>query len=384
MSKTFSIFGHKIALTTSLVGIFLICAPIPMGLRLNMLSYMAGLGLAWLIFHRHISLSGWKLPFLFLMVTVSATAISVMRGAELSYFQFFRGALFPIVLVFLLCTKITEKFLRNIESLLPLITAGALLSAFLYFALGSDWYNSSLEIPYDEAVYKRFFVYPIYLFLLLFIDAAVNNRKSQVPYGLLLIASGSKAIFLSIMLVYLFILFRRFNVGRFLSGIVVLILIVVAAYYSGLQDRVSDFIEYGDPWRINEPLAAIENLMDPIRFFVGNGSGVPYWYGREISSDGTDDQLRVLVNAGYDVHNGFLAIAVRFGVPLMALFTILILKAAWRAKAGLLISLVLMINIFLSHGPVQTAEAVGLALGLRLLMYRAAMIKLAAVPEVKK
>jgi hypothetical protein len=372
MSKAVSIFGQKIALTTSLVGIFLICAPIPMGLRLNVLSYMAGLGILWLVFHRHISLSGWKLPFLFLMITTIAAAISVMRGAELSYFQFLRGAIFPILLVFLLCTKITQKFMLSLESLLPVITVGALMSAFLYFAIGSDLYNSSLDIPYDEAVYKRFFVYPIYLFLLLFVDAAINNRKSQIPYGLLLIASGSKAIFLSILLVYLFILFSRFSVGRFLGGSIVLVFIAVAAYYFGLYDRVADFMVDGDPWRVYEPLAAIDNLMDPIRFFIGNGSGIPYWDGRALSNSGADESLRVMINALYDVHNGFLAVALKFGVPLMLVFTSMILKASWRTQAGLLVSLVVMINIFLSHGSVQVAEAVGLALGLRLLMFRAA------------
>lgn len=372
MSKSVSIFGYKIALTTSLVGILLICIPIPMGLRLNALSYLAVIGIAWLVFHHHISLSGWKLPFLFSMVTITAAAISVLRGAEISYFQFLRGAVFPVILVFLLCTKISEKFMRNLEALLPLLTVGALLSVFLYFVLGSDLYNSSLNIPYDQATYKRIYVYPIYMFLLLFIDAAINNRKSQIPYGLLLIASGSKAIFLSILLVYLFIMLTRFTAGRFLGSSIVLILISITAYYAGLYQRIADLMVDGDPWRISEPLAAIDNLMDPIRFFIGNGAGIPYWEGRALSNSGVDESLRVMINALYDVHNGFITVALSFGVPMMLVFMGLLLKASWRTQAGLLVSLVLMVNIFLSHGPVQVVEAVGLALGLRLLMYREA------------
>lgn len=372
MKRPILIFGKKVALTKSLVGVLLLFAPIPMGLRLNLLSYLALIGIAWLVFHKHILLNGWKLPFLFLVITSGASVISVFRGADFSYFQFFRGAVFPILMIFLLKTEISEKFMYRMNSLLPIITLGALLSAFLYFVFGSDLYNSSLDIPYDEAAYKRFFAYPIYLFLLLFIDAAVNNRFSQAIYGLLLVASGSKAIFLSILIVYLYIMFSRVTVGRFFSGTIVLALIAVVSYYAGLYDRVADFMVDGDPWRVYEPLAAVNNLLDPLRFLIGNGSGIPYWEGRFVADVSADESLRVLQNARYDVHNGILAIALKFGVPLTLVFMALILKSSLKTQGGFLVFLVLMINIFLSHGPVQVAEAVGLALGLRLLMFRAA------------
>ena len=106
MNILISKFNTKLLMTKSFIGALIIFAPIPMGLRLNELSYLALIGITWLLFSKHISLSGWKLPLLFLVITITGALSSVLRGSELSYFQFFRGIVFSILLIPLLSSTI--------------------------------------------------------------------------------------------------------------------------------------------------------------------------------------------------------------------------------------------------------------------------------------
>jgi len=357
-------------LSKSLIGVLILYAPIPMGLRLEDLSYLAILGIAWLSFNGLISLQGWRTPAIFLITTSIAALFSAIRGAEFSEFQYLRGSVFPLLLVLLLTTKISDKFFNTLENSLSLLILGSCASGILYFGLGSNLYNSSLEIPYEAALYKRLFVFPIYLFLILFVDSAVKGKASQIVYAALIIASGSKAIMLSVLLVYGFILVKPKFKRQMLQSLSGILLVLIAGFLSGIFDRVSDFLSEGDPWRVLEPLAAVENLRDPIRFIIGNGSGIPYWDGRMISGMDSGETLRVIQNSRFDVHNGFLAIALKFGVPLTGLFIWILFKACKQSSAGVLLFTVLCLNVYLSHGPVQVVEAVGLALGLRLIIYR--------------
>ena len=156
-------------------------------------------------------------------------------------------------------------------------------------------------------------------------------------------------------------------------GVVVILgfmMLAAAAYYGGLLDRIKDFSTDGDPWRLYEPLAAIERLTDPVRFFFGSGVGIPYWEGRT-SITGDDDELgRVTINSSFDVHNGFLTLALKFGVPLAIWYTFAVFRALPKVKGRSILAIVIGLNILLSHGPIQMVEAVGLALGIQLVAYR--------------
>jgi len=186
-----------------------------------------------------------------------------------------------------------------------------------------------------------------------------------------LFASGSKAIILSVMLVYLINSFRGFEPRRVYLALVTTLIAVSYLVSGDIIQRIEDFILYGDPWRVEEPRAAIEKILDPVVFFLGNGSGFPYWGGRA-SLVYFYELERVTFNSLFDVHNGILTLFLRFGVPggLVALY--LITKPIPRRDIinATILFYVVLSNIFLSHGPIQTVEAIGLVLGLRLIEWR--------------
>jgi hypothetical protein len=208
----------------------------------------------------------------------------------------------------------------------------------------------------------------------LFFDSVAKGKSSQVIYGLLLAASGSKAIFLSLILIYAFFSLSKTSVKRAVVIICGALALCASAYYGGLFDRISDFAEAGDPWRYYEPLAAIERLADPVRFFLGNGVGIPYWEGRTSIFGGDGEISRVLINSAFDVHNGFLTLALKFGIPLTIWYLFAMFSSLPRVKGRFVLAIVIGLNILLSHGPIQMVEAVGLALGIRLVGYWAQTI----------
>ena len=352
------------------LGIALLYAPLPLGLRTSELSFLSIVGIVWLVLNRQINLSNRQLPAIFLITSLVGTSVSVARGELFTLFQFFRGLVFPILLIWLVNERITPRFFLNLQSLLPYITAGCLLSAVLYFLFGSDLYNSTLDIPYEDAHYKRFFVYPTYFFLILLFDAVRRSELAQIPYLVLLAASGSKAVYLSIVLIYAFFGISRVTPRRLLVFTCALVLAGAVAYYSEMLSRIEDFMQQGDPWRYLESLAAIQRLTDPIRFLIGNGSGIAYWEGRSSISDLLDEDSRVIINSWFDVHNGYLTLCLKFGVPLATYYLIRLFKSLPMVRGRRILGLVLGLNILLSHGPIQTVEAIGLATGIQLLNFR--------------
>jgi hypothetical protein len=359
----------------SAVGIALIFAPLPLGLRSAELSALTLLGIAWLYLIRYIWSGNMRLPLVLIGVAVAGTMIAVFRGDPFVPFQFFRGIVFPLLLIWLLQAHIKPRFFQDIERTRQFLVSGAILSAIIYFGFESDFYNSTLDIPFEDAQYKRFFVFPTYFFLLLFFDSVAKRETIQVIYVLLLAASGSKAIYLSIALIYGFFFFNKISAKRSVTILFMFMVIGAAAYYGGLLDRIADFVEFGDPWRYYEPLAAIQRLADPVRFFFGNGVGIPYWEGRTSIMGDDGEASRVIINSLFDVHNGYLALGLKFGIPLTIWYMLAMFRSLPRVKGRSVLAIVIGMNILLSHGPVQMVEAVGLALGIRLVAYRAESVR---------
>jgi hypothetical protein len=340
-----------------------------LGLRLDVLSVLAVIGFALMLFFNRIHRDKINSVYFLITIGLIGTVIAISRGDHFDTYQAFRGAVFPIIFFYILNNKINQKFIDNLELSIPIITAGCVISIILYYLFKSDFYNSTLDMPYEDSDYKRIFVYPTYFFLILFCDAVWKNRYSQILYGSIIAVSGSKAIIMTILITYCFVIFRKsslFDVIRFFFSVV---LIISLSYYFGILDRVGDFVVDGDPWRIEEPLAALARLSDPIRLIFGNGFGVPYWEGRAALLH-FDEITRGLENSAYDVHNGFLALALKFGVFGTAAFAFSFWKKVRQIPMRWMLLSAVAVNVYLSHGPVQLAEAIGLGLGLALVVER--------------
>lgn len=357
------------------LGILLIFSPFPLGLRSSQLSILTLCGLLILFINGSIAFGRSKYPYVLFLTLLVGTFISIFRGDNFYYFQFFRGAVFPLFLIVLLCARISDKFFLDLNKALPIILYGAVCSAFLYFLLESNYYNSTLDIPYEESLYKRFFVYPTYFFMMIFLFLVISENKIAVNYALLLLASGSKAIFISVFFCYIYNASRNISFKKILIGVALLSVLFAIIVQAGMLNRLEDFFEAGDPWRYYESLAAIERLGDPIRFLFGNGAGIAYWEGREsiygfIDLTANSDESRVITNSLFDVHNGFLALALKFGVPLSLVYCYFIARSLNGVKGKRLYLIIIFLNILLSHGPVQIVEAVGLGLGIRFIAFR--------------
>jgi len=370
MNQNSSVRINKNNKFSKIIALFLliIFVPMPIGFGLKELTLSCFIGLFGLVLFRSIKFNNIKNTVVLFLISSLATLVGILKGSDFSYFQYLRCLSFPILLILFLEADIKKIFFLTLDKLIPLIVLGAYLSLFFYFIIQSDLYNSTLSIPYEDALYKRIFIYPTYFFLILFIISVLDQKKSQFFYIPILASSGSKSLLLSMMLVYLYSMFLNYSVKKVFIIISALFILYYFVTLFGLFDRVYDFIEYGDPWRIEEPLAAIKFLTsDLIHFLIGGGSGLTYWTGRETFFTDFVDESRLIINSSYDIHNGFLTIAMRFGVPLAIFYFYQLYKKIPKIEGRNLIALVLAVNIYLSHGPVQLVEAIGLLFGIRLI-----------------
>jgi hypothetical protein len=350
---------------------FLMFSPLPLGLRTAELSLLGIFGLALAVANGSIGTSKLKTIGWFLLLTCLGTVVSVLRGESFSLFQFFRGVTFCLIGLWLAIEKIDDQFFAVVDRMIPVLILGGFLSAFLYFGFGLDYYNSQLDIPFDLSEDKRIYVFPSLLFLVLFVEAALSARLVQFLYLVLIVITVSKTFFIVVVLTYLLNIVANKSLKATVLSIVMLIIAIGLAIMTQLPERIGVFVEEGDPWRTLESLAALDRLVDPIRLFFGNGAGVPYWGGRGSVVD-YDEVQRVVENSFYDVHNGFLTLLLRFGLIGASFYVFLFSKSIPRSNflAFAALSGAVVVNIFLSHGPVQTVEVLGLVLGLRLVQYR--------------
>jgi len=344
---------------------------LPLGLRTAELSLLALCGLALAVVNGSVGTRKLRIVGWFLLLNCFGTALNVLRGEPFSLFQYFRGVTFCLIGLWLAIEKIDDRFLAVFDRMISVLTLGGLFSAFLYFAFGLDYYNSQLDIPFELLGDKRIYVYPSLLFLVLFIDAVLSARMTQIIYLVLIVVTVSKTLFFVVTLTYLLNIMANRSLKRTVFSIIMLFLAAGLAAVAQLPDRIGAFVEEGDPWRMIEPLAALERLADPLRLAIGNGAGVPYWGGRESVMD-YDEVQRVVENSFYDVHNGFLTVLLRFGLIGGIFYVYLFSKSIPRSNFSELaaFSIAVFVNIFLSHGPIQTVEVLGLVLGLRLVQYR--------------
>lgn len=266
--------------------------------------------------------------------------------------------------------KFKPSFFIRLEKLIPIIVLGASASAFLYFIFGLDSYNSTLNIPYKISEYKRFYIYPFYFFFILFFDAVNKKNNIHVLYAFLLILSGSKLILLLTILIYCYkYLNKNLSLNNYLYLVGILFTLTYVAVFLGIFERFFFLYQYGDPWRIMEPINALKRLLHPVKFFIGNGAGIPY-------SDGVVDNsiflsnYRLQENSRFDVHNGIVTLWLKFGVPMGTFFLYKCYKFVPMIPNKNFLFFLLFALIFFSHGPIQTIEALGLVLGIRLLDFK--------------
>jgi hypothetical protein len=297
--------------------------------------------------------------------------VNVLRGEPFSLFQFFRGATFCLIGLWLSIEEISERFFELFDRMIPTLILGGFVAAFLYFGFGLDYYNSQVDIPFETSESKRIYIYPSLLFVVLFVDAAVSGRMTQIVYLLIIAITGSKTFFVAVAFTYVVSIVGCRSLKRTAFSILMLVLAAGIAVAAHLPDRIGMLVEEGDPWRVVEPLAALDRLADPLRLAFGNGAGVPYWGGRESLVD-YDEVQRVVENSFYDVHNGFVTLLLRFGLVGALIYVYLFSKSIPRSSFLELaaFSTAVFVNVFFSHGPVQTVEVLGLVLGLRLVQYR--------------
>ena len=344
---------------------------LPLGFRAKELTYCGLLGVLILLLNNSIKISNIKVILIFLGITFVGTFFSIFNHQEFSMFQFFRGLIFPILTITLLEAKFKPSFFIRLEKLIPMITIGGCTSASIYFMMGSDGYNSTLNIPYDFSEYKRFYIYPFYFFFILFFDSVnKSNNNVHLLYAFLLILSGSKLILLLIFLTYSYkYLYKNLTLNNFLYLIGIIFLLGYVSTLSEIFDRFVDLYLHGDPWRITEPIAALKRLLNPIKFFIGNGSGIPYWAGEPINSI-FQTNYRLLQNSMYDVHNGIVNLWLKFGIPLGTFFLYKLYKILPMIPNKNFLFFMLITLILFSHGPIQTVESLGLVLGIRLLIFK--------------
>jgi uncharacterized membrane protein HdeD (DUF308 family) len=70
-----------------------------------------------------------------------------------------------------------------------------------------------------------------------------------------------------------------------------------------------------------------------------------------------------------------MTLALRFGVPGAIAYTLAFVRSVPSVDGRALLVTLLLGNILLSHGPVELVEAVGLALGIRLLSHRTMFVE---------
>ena len=352
------------------LAIALIFFSFPLGFRTKELTYCGLLGVLILLLNNSIKVSNIKFTLIFLVIALLGTFFSIINYQEFSIFQFFRGLVFPILIIFLLDAKIKPTFFIRLEKLIPIIVIGALASAFFYFFVKSEIYNSTLDIPYKFSEYKRLYIYPFYFFFILFFDAINKNNNIHVVYALLLILSGSKLILLLTILIYCY---KYLNKNLFSNNplyfIGIFFILIYLAFSLRIPERFSDLYQYGDPWKMQEPLNAFKRLLHPVRFFIGNGAGIPYSEGEADHSIFLSN-YRLVENSRFDIHNGIATLCLRFGVPLGIFFLYKLYKPVLTIPNKNFLFFLLFLLIFFSHGPIQTAEALGLAFGIRLLSFK--------------
>jgi hypothetical protein len=308
---------------------------------------------------------------------VIGTAIGIYQQQEFSLFQFFRTLAFPLVLIGLIKLDIRPELFRVLAGYLrPTIIIQVVL-VLLFFSFGLNAFNSTLDIPFDHPN-PRVFVFPVYLFHLLFIRLVFAGSAWQYPCLLLLLATASKVSLAYVAITYLCLVLSQKNFPAILAVLIGYAAVAFLAWRLGLLGRIGLFIEEGDPWRTYEPLAALLRLSDPLVFFVGMGAGVPYWEGRAAVVV-YDEVSRVIENSRYDVHNGALSLFLRFGVVIGVWYLVTLFRSIVANSAAERIALCAGLALFIltSHGPVQTAEAMGVAVGIAYLRFltRSAQIR---------
>ncbi len=361
------------------LGALLLLVPIPLGMRTSELSLVVLAGVVMLLAGGHIRHTRVGSAFAFLAIGALGALISVVRGDAINWFQVFRGSLFLLLVIWLMVEEFDDELMAAIERLIPILLVAAFVSAVAYFALGLNLYNSTLDLPYDESEYKRLYVFPTYFFMILLFDEVRKGRAIQYLYAGVLLITASKALFLSLACIYMWKWLGAMRLRNIAMAALGMGLMSALAVATGVLDRALEFVEVGDPWRALEPVMALLRLMDPLRAIFGNGMGIAYWGGWGTEVDVTDDSLRVIVNSMFDVHNGIVTVLLRFGIPGGILYLYYFVRSVPRVSGWPLLVLILVLNVALSHGPIQTVEAVGLALGLQVIRYRERVAQSSAI-----
>jgi hypothetical protein len=134
----------------------------------------------------------------------------------------------------------------------------------------------------------------------------------------MLLITQSKTNILELLLLFplIFIYKNSSKKKLFLFFILLMIIFIIFIY---AKERIYFFIEYGDYYRLNEINNFISTiLVDPIRFLVGNGSGIQF---RDFAYENEN------INSIYDIHFYFLKLCLLFGVPLTFILTIFFYKS---------------------------------------------------------
>jgi hypothetical protein len=243
--------------------------------------------------------------------------------------------LIPVYIFFIfMFADIKLIFFKKIDKFLPILIFFSLINILLFYS-GTDLYNASLELKLEET--NRFYVYAIQFFNLTFITDLVNYKISIIPYSLMLFVTQGKSQLMFILFLLFFVLFykKKSSVKKLFLFLILFIIFFVLFYL--IKDRIVFFFDYGDSYRLQE-FTDIKNIIDPIRFLVGNGPGIAY---RNFAIDND-----LSINADYDTHNTFLTLSITFGVPITLILIFFFYKSLLLKNFFFRIALTILFILF--------------------------------------
>jgi hypothetical protein len=328
-------FKNLRGMSTTTFALFLIFQPIPLGLRKFELVISFIIGFIILILNKEIKIK--KIFFFLLMFLVSMLGVTysiISYKLKFDIYQLAR-ALIPVYIFFIfMFADIKLTFFKKIDKFLPILIFFSLINILLFYS-GTDLYNASLELKLEET--NRFYVHAIGFYSLAFITELFNYKISIIPYALMFFITQGKSQLIFILFLLLFIFFFKKNTFVKKLFLFLILFIVISVIFYLLKDRIDYFFEYGDVYRLLE-LVDIINIIDPIRFLVGIGPGIPY---RNFAIE-----YNFSINADYDTHNSFLTLSILFGVPITLTLIFFFYKSLLLKNFFLQMGLTILFIIF--------------------------------------
>ena len=270
------------------------------------------------------------LPFLYsvLLISISIYQSVAHYDHEQSVFQFFRASppFFYGCIILVGYNRIYTFFSRNIQGIGG-NHINLLYNVMLFFAIGqlvqvvafkfglriaNYMLSSGDDLSYEAG---RIFLFPQAASLLIFFYACYQHKLLLMAVlALVLLASGSKIVIVTMLLMYILASFKRFALKSVILNILSVAVIAVLILYASpnAAERLTDFVEgdkLEDATRVWEVFYAKSSFLSGYdNMIFGSGFASAITPGVDSIDPGWSE------NSKYDIENGYWAILTKIGI----------------------------------------------------------------------